>query len=354
MVRVDYSLEENSKSHTGDRACRRALAVAILALIILNASCASLIKTTDPTIPKILTPLTDAKFDDLIKQLRPFTDLQALLTSQAYLLFIDAAASERYRFEADSTLILQRPDKIRMVIQASFGTRIADMVSESNHFRVAIYNPAEYRQFILGTNDADYSAWLEHLKGKEKVKESALSSARPFHFTEALMMRPVALNDPRFVYGIEETLVEETDIRPGAKKGARILRSFYVISELEASPEGQGPARVRRRFWFDRTKGARFARQQIFDQQGQLATEVTYSDYKKLNSGSHSSGPSSSEATWPGVIWVNRPHEGYMARLTFNDDTKFEIDPELKPTSFTLENTEKFRETDLDKPDKKP
>jgi hypothetical protein len=343
MVRADCCLQEDSKSHAGGRARRTGLAVTTLVLIILSASCTGLVKRTDHTIPKLITPLAEAKFDDLIKQLQPFTDLQSLRTSQAYLLFIDAAASEKYRFEADSTLILQRPDKIRMLIQASFVTKIADMVSESNHFRVAIHYPPEYRQFLIGTNDADYSAWIQKLKAKER--ESALSSARPFHFTEALMMRPVALNDPRFVYGMEEALLEEPDTRQGAKKGARVLHSFYVISELEASPEGQGPARVRRRFWFDRVNGARFARQQIFDQQGQLKTEFQYSDYKKLDSGS--------QETWPGVIWVNRPHEGYMARLTFNNE-KFEINPDLKPTAFTLENTENFRETDLDKPEKRP
>ena len=224
MVRVDCSLQEDSKSHAGAYSRRIVLAIPTLVLIILSASCSSLIKSKDYTIPKLLTPLADAKFDDLVKQLQAFTDLQSLRTSQAYMLFTDATASEKYRFEADLTLILQRPDKIRMLIQASFGTRIADMVSESNRFRVAIYNPSEYRQFLLGTNDADYSAWLQKLKGKEK--ESALSSARPFHFTETLMMRPMALNDPRFVFGIEETLVEEADARQGAKKGARVLRSF--------------------------------------------------------------------------------------------------------------------------------
>lgn len=347
MVRVGCSLQEDLKSHAGARARRAVMAAATLALIILSASCASLVKSKDYTIPKLLTPLTDAKFEDLIKQLQPFTNVQSLRTSQAYMLFTDAAASEKYRFEADLTLILQRPDKIRMLIQASFGTKIADMVSESNRFKVAIHNPAEYRQFLIGTNDADYSAWLSKLKGKEK--ESALSSARPFHFTEALMMRPIAMDDPRFVFGIEEALVEEADTRPAAKKGARILRSFYVISELEASPEGQGPARVRRRFWFDRANGALFARQQIFDQQGQLTTEVQYSDYKKPNSRT----ASGSESAWPGVILVNRPHEGYMARLTFNNE-KFEVNPELKPTAFALENTDNFRETDLDNPEKKP
>jgi hypothetical protein len=352
MVRVGCSLQEDLKCQAGARAVMAALT---LVLAILSASCAGLVKSKDYTIPKLLTPLTDAKFDDLIKQLQPFTDVQSLSTSQAYMLFTDATASEKYRFEANLTLILQRPDKIRMLIHAPFGTKIADMVSESNRFRVAIFTPSEYQQFLLGTNDADYSEWLAKLKGKEK--ESALSSARPFHFTEALMMRPISLKDPRFVYGLKEALVEETDTRPGAKKGARILRSFYVISELEASPEGQAPARERRSFWFDRANGARFARQQIFDHLGQLATEVQYSDYKILNSGRESGGQSAessqpAQSGWPGVIWVNRPHDGYMARLTFNDE-KFVINPELKSTAFTLENTEKFRETDLDKPEKK-
>lgn len=315
-----------------------------LLLVILSASCRGLVTSTDHTIPKLLTPLAEAEFGDLIKQLQPYTDLQSLRTSQASLLFIDAAASEKFRFEADSTLVLQRPDKIRLLIQApGIKTKLADMVSASNHFKVAIFNPSEYRRFLIGTNDADYSAWIEKLKGKEK--ESALASARPFHFTEALMMRPMALNDPRFVFGIEEQLIEEPDTRPGAKKGARVLRSFYVISESEIHPEGQGLARVRRRFWFDRANGARFARQQIFDQQGQLATEVQYSDYKKLNSGS--------QDVWPGVIWVNRHHEGYKARMTFNDE-RFEINPDLKPSTFALENTENFREIDLDKPEKNP
>src|SRR5262245_7021488 len=129
MVRVDCSLLEDSKSHAGDYTRRIVLAATTLVLIILSASCASLIKDKDYTIPKLLTPLTDAKFDDLTKQLQPFTDLQSLRTSQAYMQFTDAAASEKYRIEAELTLILQRPDKIRMLIQLNFGTRIAELVS---------------------------------------------------------------------------------------------------------------------------------------------------------------------------------------------------------------------------------
>ncbi len=346
MFQADYPLQEAPNGKTRKRISRIGLAVTALALTIMSAACEGLVKKTDYTIPKLLSPLAKANFDELTKQLQPFTDLKSFRASQASMLLIDAAASERYRYEADSILILERPDKIRMVIQKSaIGTKFVEMVSQSNQFRVAVHNPTEYRSFLIGTNDADYSDWLSNFRGKGKDTKSAIASARPFHFTEALMMRPLLLNDPRFVFGINEELVEEPDTRPGAKKGARLIRSFYVISELEVALEGQPASRVRRKFWFDRGNGARFARQQIFDQQGQLATEVQYSDYKKLN-------PDDSN-TWPSVILVNRHHEGYSARLTFNNE-KFEINPDLLPTAFVLENTDNLKETDLDKPEKKP
>jgi hypothetical protein len=85
----------------------------------------------------------------------------------------------------------------------------------------------------------------------------------------------------------------------------------------------------------------RFVRQQLFDAKGTLTTEVYYSDYKKLNE--------SSADLWPSVILVSRPHDGYSARLLFNE-LNFEINPELPAAAFVLENTEKLKEVDLDKP----
>ncbi|HKQ73622.1 MAG TPA: hypothetical protein VJ810_07855 [Blastocatellia bacterium] len=344
MFQADYPLQEAPNGQARNRICRIGLAVTMVALTILSASCKGLVTDTDYTIPKLLTPLAKANFEDLTKQLQPFTDLKTFRTQRASMLLTDATASEKFRFELDLALFLERPDKIRMFIQkSSFGTKIADMVSESNQFKVAVLYPADYRAFLIGTNDADYTDLLANFKGKEK--DSAIALARPFHFTEALMMRPLLLNDPRFVFETHEELVEEQDARPGAKKGARLLRSFYVVSEIEVSLEGHTPSRVRRKFWFDRGNGARFARQQIFDQQGQLVTEVLYSDYKTLI-------PNDANM-WPSVILVNRHHEGYSARLTFNEE-KFEINPLLKSGIFTLDNTENLKVTDLDNPEKKP
>jgi len=178
---------------------------------------------------------------------------------------------------------------------------------------------------------------------------SALVAARPFHFTESLMMRPLNLpggapaagNAARFIYSVGEELVEEPDPAPKAKKGARVLRSFYVLSEVELSPESGGAALVRRRFWFDRTRDLRFTRQQIFDAKGEVMTDVQYSDYRKLNG--------DSPGLWPAVVLVTRPHDGYSARLLFSEE-RFEVNPELPANAFVLENTDKLPETDLDKP----
>jgi hypothetical protein len=317
---------------------RASLIVTVLAFAMLGTSCAGLVRVKDYSIPKLITPIAEAKFDDMIGQLRPFTELRALRTSPVYIRFVDAESSLKYRFEANSILVLQRPDSIRLIIQApGIGTKIADMVSDGNKFRVAILS-GDSKRFLIGTNSADYSAWRAKLGDRGK---SALVNARPFHFTDALMMAPLKLNDQRFTYSLEEALVEEDDERKDAKKGSRVLRSFYVISEIELGAEG--PSRVLRRFWFDRTNGAKFSRQQIFDARGGLATEVIYSNYMKLNA--------DSPELWPGVVQVSRPHDGYSARLTFNDE-RFEINPtDLKPEAFQLENTENLPLTDLDKPD---
>ena len=309
----------------------------VVALSLLVSSCKSLIVTKDRSIPKLITPLADSGFQDLVKQLKPFADLQSLRT-RVGIVFQDTGLAERWP-ETDSNLVLMRPDRIRLIINAPIGKiKIAEMVSESSKFKVALYKQSP--SFLIGTNDADYSVWREKLGEKAN---SGLVAARPFHFTEALMMRPLMLNDSRFTYLMEESLIEEADTTPKAPKNARVLRSFYVVSEIELGVPGVGTgiSRVTRRFWFDRTSNAKFVRQQLFDVKGGLATEVYYSDYKKLSE--------SSADLWPSVILVSRPHDGYSARLLFSD-TSFEINPELPTAAFVLENNEKLREVDLDKP----
>ncbi|HYE75014.1 MAG TPA: hypothetical protein VEF04_16855, partial [Blastocatellia bacterium] len=170
-------------------------------MLALVNSCANIAKVSDESIPKLASPLASASFDSLIGQLQTFNQVQALRTSRATIQFLDAASAERYR-TADASIVMQRPDKIRLVIQVpTVGTRVAEMVSDSKNFKVAIYTPAKYRRFLVGTNDADYSAWREKLDKKQE-QQSALINARPFHFTDALLIRPLHLDDTKYVYSL--------------------------------------------------------------------------------------------------------------------------------------------------------
>jgi hypothetical protein len=312
--------------------------ILVLAVSFLSLSCRNIATVRDDTIPRLLTPLTNSEFNELVAKLQPSVNLKSLRAQRVLLQFLDVESSERYR-TAEAIMLLNRPDQIRVIVQVPVtGSQIADMVSEANHFKVAIYRPQQYRRFLSGTNDADYSAWRSRLP---KNAQSALIDARPFHFTDALMIKPLHVGEPGFIYHVAEEFKVEPDTRRGAKKNARVLRGFYVISEVELPATPPGLGKLRRRFWFDRTDQSRFTRQQVYDAGGRLSTDVEYASYAQLN-------PNEEELR-PSVVLVSRPHENYSARLTFIAG-RFEVNPtDLPPSAFVLENKEGLPETDLDK-----
>ena len=313
------------------------MGVGLLLLLLTGSGCSGLVKTTDATIPRLVTPIVSATYDELTGRLAPFCELKSLRAWKASLRFDDLESAERYR-QAEALVAVSRPDRIRLVIEIPMvKSRIAEMVSENNHFKVAIYL-TDYRRFLTGTNSSDYREWRERLGERGR---SALVSARPFHFTDALLIRPLQSGSDRYTYSLEEALVEGPDPAPKARRGSRILRSHYVITEVERLPAAGPAGRVRRKFWFDRTNALTFTRQQIFDEQGMLQTEVLYSAYEQLNP--------SSQNLWPSIVEVSRPHDSYQARLTFTAGN-FETNVELPANAFLLDNTENLPETDLDKP----
>jgi hypothetical protein len=309
----------------------------LIAGAIFSSACSGLVKSEDVTIPHLLLPIAQAPVEELTAQLAPFLAIDSLRATGVYLRFDDLESAQRYR-DAEAALALQRPDKIRLIITVPVvKTRIAEMVSEENRFRVAVY-PSDFRRFLIGTNTANYASWRERLGERG---QSALIAARPFHFTDALLIKPLRLNDPGYRYSLEEALLEEADPDPAAKKGARILRSYYVLAEIEEGMAGSSTGKVTRRFWFDRTRQMLFSRQQIFGTSGQLETDVTYSAYRPLNA----SGPT----RWPTAILVSRPYDNYQARILFSFD-RLETNIPLPASAFQLENTEGLPETDLDQP----
>jgi hypothetical protein len=335
---------------------RAAWLVLLLGSLFLTSGCAALFGVKQQVkVPPLLTPLANASTPQLIaevnrlaavRSLRGKIDIQFQDTS-----FAESGLAEKYR-TADGTVYLQRPGQIYLKIQAPFvGTNIAEMTSDGEHFRVAVLQGDEkFRRFVRGTNNAQYKQLPvngdapgktdKKSKGmNEKRTVSVLSNLRPQHFTDALLIRPIQPRDESgLVYARSEAYEEEADTRPRARKGARIVRGYYLLDEL--APGGETGARLLRRFWFDRVGGIRLARLQTYDKDGSLMTDVVYTETKGF-------GETGSMAM-PSRIDITRPQDLYKLSVTYQSPEAVVIDRPYDPAVFVLENKWQLPEVDLD------
>lgn len=333
---------------------RCARLILLLSSLLLTSGCASLFGVKQTVkVPQVL-PLTNATTPQLIaevnrlaavRSMRGKVDIQFQDSS-----FAESGLAEKYR-TADGTVYLQRPGQIYLKIQAPFvGTNIAEMSSDGEHFRVAVLQGDEkFKRFVRGTNSAQYArlsmngngATDNNSKGRnDKRTVSVLSNLRPQHFTDALLIRPIEARDVSgLVYARSESYEEEADNRPRAKKGARIVRGYYLLDEL--APGGETGARLVRRFWFDRVGGIRLARLQTYDKDGSLMTDVVYTEPKNFGE--------SGSLLLPSRIEITRPQDLYKLSVTYQSPEAVIIDKQYDPQVFVLENKTGLPEVDLDK-----
>jgi hypothetical protein len=305
-------------------------------------------------VPPVLTPRSEASKDRLIQEVNRLAtvksihgkvDIQFEDTS-----FASTGIADQYRL-VDGTITLQRPGKIYLIIQFTF-VDIAQMTSDGEHFRVAVLRGDEkYKRFVKGTNSATYPKLVEpettaatqnNKKKSEKEAVSALSNLRPQHLTDAFMIRPIEPNSG-LIYVQSEFFQEESDARPRAKKGARVVRPYYLLEEF--SQPNAGDAKLLRRFWLDRVGGIRLARVQTYDDGGLLVTEVSYYNEKTLGT--------STTASLPSRIEITRPQDQYKLNITYQDTGSVELNREYGPKPFMLENKWGLPEVDLDAQNRK-
>jgi hypothetical protein len=342
------------------RTQRRARALVVLlvaACTLVSVGCSSIaskfIKSKVSVAP-LLEPLAEADTSQLIaeinrvaqvKSLHGKVDLQFLDTS-----FAKCGVVEKYQ-TADGDVTVERPGQIYLVIQDPFvGSKIAEMSSNGTKFWVAILKGDEkYRNFLIGTNEANYQRLAGGgdvtCGGGDKKKSamqqravSAFSGLRPQHFTDALLIRPVVPEGTNLVYARTETFSEESDTRAGASKSARVVRGYYQLEELQ--PEGDGRARLLRRFWFDRFGGVHLARVQTFDERGSLTTDVVYRNLKPFGEGG--------KYALPSEIEITRPQDRYSIRINYQTPDAVKVDQPYPPEAFVLENKSNLKVVDLD------
>ncbi|HJU92527.1 MAG TPA: hypothetical protein VJ656_06265 [Pyrinomonadaceae bacterium] len=331
------------------------LLLSVLALSVLFTSgCGLLGSKSKVEVPQLLTPRSEASKDRLIQEINRLStvksihgkvDIQFEDTS-----FASSGVADRYRL-VDGSITLQRPGKIFLIIQLLF-VDIAQMTSDGEHFRVAVLRGDDkYKRFVKGTNSAIYPKLVEpetttaaqsNKQKSEKETVSALSNLRPQHLTDAFMIRPIEPNNG-LIYAQSEFFQEEADNRRQAKKGARVMRAYYLLEEF--SPAGAGDAKLLRRFWLDRVGGVRLARVQTYDDRGVLVTDVAYYNEKTLGS--------EPTASLPSRIEITRPQDQYKLSITYQDSSAVDLNREYNPKAFMLENKWGLPEVDLDAQNRK-
>lgn len=345
---------------------RAAWAAAVLGAAVLLSGCSAVtkvggffVRTKDQVVvPQPLTPLVEADmpqmFEEInrlgaVKSLNGRVDIQFLDTSYA-----ECGLADKYR-TADGRLVVQRPGQVYLTVQVPIvGSKVAEMSSTGERFWAAVYQgDPKYRRFVTGRNAAQYEK-LEAEGGgispdcraggrrrdaaMQRATVSAISSLRPQHLTDAMLVPPVSFEDTKHVYAQAETYEEEADPRPGAKKGARVVRGYYVLSELELV--SQNRARVTRRFWFDRVGTLRLARVQIYGDRGQLNTDVVYSNPQPFGE--------AGRLRLPAQVELTRPQDHYSIRIAFQDPGAVKVDEQYDPEIFVLKNSSNLQQVDLD------
>jgi hypothetical protein len=333
------------------------LTVMLVAALLLT-NCGLIKPSRKISVPQPLTPLVKADMPQMFEEINRLAAVQAL-NGKVDIQFLDTSYAEcgladKYR-TADGRLAVQRPGRVYLIVQVPIiGTKVAEMSSTGERFWAAVYQGDEkYRRFVTGTNGAQYekldggsagsspdckAGGKRREEAMQRATVSALSSLRPQHLTEAVLVPPVSFEDTKHVYAQSETYEEEPDTRPGAKSGARVVRGYYVLAEMEL--ESQNRARVTRRFWFDRVGQLRLARVQIYGERGQLTTDVVYSNQQ----------PFGGDGRWrlPVQIELTRPQDHYSIRIAFQDPGAVKIDQPLLEDSFVLKNGSGLPEVDLD------
>jgi len=325
----------------------------LLSFVVFSSGC-GIFRPSNKVSRATLLKVEDANQAKLLEQVNHFAKVNSMRAKMDLKFednsYAELGIAEKYK-TADGEVVVQRPGKILLKVQVPIiKTDVAQMTSDGEKFRVAILEDGgsgKYKKFVSGTNNADYSslkAEVSQMEFEGNVKQlqqnvNAFSNLRPQHFTDAMLMRPV--DTTNFSYSQSTILQQEENTDLPKKSPLRnVLRGYYLLDELRRNADGS--LTVSRRFWFDRVGTIRLARQQIFDERGEIESDITYGKQGNLTeTGDYNNLPLRIEVT--------RPKERYKMSLTYQSPESVSIGKTYKPDVFVLENRWKLEEVDLDK-----
>lgn len=257
---------------------------------VLAATCAlvslagcSLWPTTR-RLPKPKVPLVTKTVapEDLVKQLNQRWDAVDGLTATVEMQATELKSNEGLAKDFPSGkgyIVMRKPEMLR-VVGTYFSVRIFDMASDGKTFK--LYIPSKSLMFE-GSNTST-----------EKAK-NPLYNLRPGFFFDSMMVRGLGPDDLYSVTADTETIED-------VKKKHLLLVPEYILNVMRRKPGTQEltPVRV---VTFHRDDLLPYG-QDLYDDKGNLVTQVTYANYSDFGSG-----------LFPSHVVIKRPEEGISVTL---------------------------------------
>ena len=236
-------------------------------------------------------------FQDLEEKSREIQTFRANMTLDVSGGGSQSGVLTEYR-QTSGVLLVERPHKIRIRVYAPVVlSTIADMVSDGRQYRLSI--PIK-------------NQWSEGDVNVRINSKNPIANLRPQHFLDGLFVDITPyLNNPQVKYSFNL----QTENR----------HSYYVFTFMNVS--GQGPeVQTLEKLWIDRSENLEVTRKQIFGSDGNIETDVEYSNYQKEGN-----------VRFPQMVVIQRPVEDYTLKLAFQKTT---INEKLPDSTFNLERPE--------------
>ena len=209
-------------------------------------------------------------------------------------------------------VLARKPDALHMVgLMPIVRTTAFDMVSDGRDFKLWI--PAKNR-FVMGKNQV----------GTPNI-DQPMENIRPQNIYEALLIQHVDADSEIAVLEKGYEILHDS-------KGRRILQDDYELTIIQKYDKGW---RLARKIIFERTD-LKPHRQYIYSEDGKVATDAHYAEYKDYDGFS-----------FPSRIEIYRPQEEYDITLNM---LKVDINQPLKDEQFVLEQPSGAVVVNLDRP----
>jgi len=262
--------------------CRASAAILVLPVLLLSGCMFSTRKLPVPKVPLVVHSATP---DELVAQLNQrwaaLNSLNATVDIQASQLKTKEGVAKDYT-TFRGIILMRKPGMLRVLGRVPvLGTRMFDMVSDGKNFTL----------WIPSRNKA--------VKGSNALKKKSLSQVenmRPGFFFDAMAVQGLAPDDLYSVVSDSET------VEDAARKHLYTVPE-YILSISRRKPGSQQltPVRV---ITFTRDDLLPY-QQDLFDSDGNLETQVIYTNYRDFDAGKY-----------PSTITIKRPLEEYQIVLT--------------------------------------